>query len=119
MMGSVIYATVGSDEKAEFLATTFRIPRRHIFNSRNTSFQRDLMKETDGKGADIVLNSLSGELLHASWQCVAEHGKFIELGKIDIESNGMLNLNMFRCNRAFIAVDNEHVVRQNPSEIRR
>jgi acyl transferase domain-containing protein/NADPH:quinone reductase-like Zn-dependent oxidoreductase len=119
MMGSVIYATVGSDEKAEFLATTFRVPRRHIFNSRNTSFQRDLMKETDGKGADIVLNSLSGELLHASWQCVAEHGKFIELGKIDIESNGMLNLNMFRCNRAFIAVDNEHVVRQNPSEIRR
>lgn len=33
------------------------------------------MRETAGRGADIVLNSLSGELLHTSWKCVAIRGK--------------------------------------------
>ena len=54
---------------------TFGIPRHHIFHSRNASFLPDLMRETSNRGADIVLNSLSGELLHTSWKCVAIRGK--------------------------------------------
>lgn len=33
---------------------------------------------------DVELNPLSGELLHASWNCVAEFVKLIELGKRDL-----------------------------------
>jgi len=62
---------------------TFDIPRNHIFNSRNSSFLPDVMRETNGTGVDVVLNSLSGDLLHASWKCVAEFGKMVEIGKRD------------------------------------
>ncbi|KAL2862212.1 polyketide synthase dehydratase-domain-containing protein [Aspergillus lucknowensis] len=81
-----IYATVGKEEKAEFLTEPFQIPRERIFNSRDASFLPDLMDATNGRGVDVVLNSLSGNLLHASWECVAAHGKMIELGK-----RGLLN----------------------------
>lgn len=54
---------------------TFGFSRGEIFNSRDESFLPDLMRETQGRGVDVVLNSLSGELLHASWRCVAPRGK--------------------------------------------
>lgn len=100
-----IFCTVGSENKAQHLMDTYGIPRHHIFDSRSVSFYRDLMHQTDGRGADIVLNSLSGELLHTSWRCVAPSGKMIELGKRDILTNGKLRMSCFSQNRSFCGVD--------------
>ncbi|KAB8229925.1 type I polyketide synthase [Aspergillus alliaceus] len=105
IIGAEIYATVGSEAKALYLVENHCIPRHHIFNSRNTSFLPDLMRETKGQGVDVVLNSLAGELLHASWQCVAEFGKMVEIGKRDFEEHGSLDLKAFGGNRAFLGVD--------------
>lgn len=63
------------------------------------------MKETNGRGADIVLNFLAGELLCVSWQCVAKFGKMIELGKQDFLGHGMLSMDVFASNQAFFGVD--------------
>lgn len=63
------------------------------------------MRETNGRGADIVLNSLAGELLHASWECVANRGKMIELRKRDFMANGNLSMTPFGRNRAFFGID--------------
>lgn len=60
------------------------------------------MQATNGVGVDMVLNSLSGELLHASWQCVAPHGAMIEIGKRDMVGRGQLALDPFEDNRTFI-----------------
>lgn len=70
----------------------FGIPRDHIFHSRDSSFAADLMRATEGKGVDLVLNSLTGNLLHASWECVAKHGKMVELGKRDFITHGILDM---------------------------
>ena len=97
--------TVGNEEKVQYLMKTFNIPRCCIFNSRNSSFFTDLMRETHNRGVDVVLNSLSGELLHTSWQCVAEHGKMVEIGKRDFIGRGQLDMDLFEANRTFIGVD--------------
>ncbi|GFG19087.1 hypothetical protein IFM5058_09690 [Aspergillus udagawae] len=60
---------------------TFDIPRNRIFGSRSASFVDYLLRETGGKGVDVVLNSLSGEMLHATWKCVAKWGTMVEIGK--------------------------------------
>ena len=112
-----IYATVGNDEKVKHLMDKFQLPRNHIFNSRNSSFLPDLMRETNGRGVDLVLNSLSGELLHTSWKCVAEFGKLIELGKRDILDFGMLEMNMFEGNRSYCCVDIAHLVQHRPEQM--
>lgn len=64
-----IYATVGSDEKVQYLIDTFGLPRSHIFSSRDAGFLPGIMRETGDRGVDVVLNSLSGELLHTSVSC--------------------------------------------------
>ena len=105
MLGADIYVTVGNDEKVRFLMETFNIPRNRIFNSRNDSFVKGIMHETSGEGVDLVLNSLSGELLHASWTCVAAFGKMVEIGKRDLIGGGKLDMNTFLANRSYCCVD--------------
>jgi len=48
------------------------------------------MMETDGKGVDMVLNSLAKEKLLASVRCLATGGRFLEIGKFDLANNIML-----------------------------
>jgi len=48
------------------------------------------MLETNGKGVDLILNSLSEEKLQASVRCLAIGGRFLEIGKFDISKNSSL-----------------------------
>ncbi|CAP62086.1 uncharacterized protein PODANS_5_380 [Podospora anserina S mat+] len=105
MVGAEIYATVGSEEKVQYLVDTFDIPRQRIFHSRDSSFVAGVYRETKGQGVDVVLNSLSGDLLHASWKCVAEFGSMVEIGKRDFIGHGKLAMDMFQENRSFFGVD--------------
>lgn len=104
-LGAEIYATVGTEEKANFLMSEFGIPRDHIFNSRDGSFLADVMEATNGIGVDLVLNSLAGELLSTSWKCVAPYGAMVEIGKRDMVGRGQLALAPFEDNRTFLGGD--------------
>ena len=115
---SQIFATVSSEAKASYLVDNFGIPRDHIFQSRNDSFLPELLTATNGRGVDLVLNSLSGELLHASWKCVAEFGKLIELGKRDLVEFGNLNMEPFLANRSYCCVDITQILAKRPKKIK-
>ncbi|PIA96147.1 Nonribosomal peptide synthetase 14 [Cercospora beticola] len=104
-VGARILVTVGTKEKADHLAQAYGIPRHHIFSSRDISFVDGVSRATDGRGVDVVLNSLSGELLHASWKCVARGGCMLELGKRDLIGRGQLAMDAFEENRSFIGID--------------
>ncbi|KAF4958908.1 hypothetical protein FSARC_10906 [Fusarium sarcochroum] len=119
MLGADIYTTVGSDAKAEYLNKTFDVPRSHIFNSRNASFANNLLRETGGKGVDVALNSLSGELLHATWKCVAKWGTMVEIGKRDLLENARLDMNPFLQNRNYCCLDVDQMRAERPELINR
>lgn len=90
-----IYATVGNDDKKAFLVNQFGISEERIFSSRNCHFKRHIMRMTGGRGVDVVMNSLIGELMDATYQCVADMGRIIELGKVESIQNkpiGMFDL---------------------------
>ncbi|WYZ43619.1 hypothetical protein EsH8_VII_000055 [Colletotrichum jinshuiense] len=105
MVGAVIYCTVSKNTKAEFLVDSFGIPRHHIFNSRDATFLPAVLEATGGRGVDVVLNSLAGELLHASWKCVAMFGVFVEIGRRDFVGQGLLAMDTFEANRSFVGFD--------------
>ncbi|KAL6895004.1 polyketide synthase [Trichoderma evansii] len=100
-----IFVTVGSEEKREFLAKQYGIPRNRMFSSRDISFAEDVMRATGGRGVDVLLNSLAGPLLQASWDCVAKLGRFIELGKQDSQGNKSLGMRNFSNSTSYIAMD--------------
>ena len=95
------------------------MPRDRIFDSRETSFADALLRKTDGKGVDLVLNSLSGELLQATWRTVAEFGKFIEIGRRDVSGDTKMDDSVFLRNRSYLRVDMEHIRKRRPALIQR
>lgn len=105
MLGAKVIATVGAPEKREALKQRFNIPDEMIFSSRDDSFIKGVLAVTDGRGCDVVLNSLAGELLHATWQCIAPLGRFVEIGKRDIHENAKLDMDPFRRNVSYSSVD--------------
>jgi 8-amino-7-oxononanoate synthase/malonyl CoA-acyl carrier protein transacylase len=56
----------------------------HPMNSRTLDFADELMGLTEGKGVDIVLNSLNGEYIPKNLSVLAEGGRFVEIGKLGI-----------------------------------
>jgi NADPH:quinone reductase-like Zn-dependent oxidoreductase len=104
-LGANIYTTVGSRAKKEYLVNHMGIPHTHIFSSRDVSFAKGVREMTNGKGVDVVLNSLIGDLMHASWDCVADFGRFVEVGKRELVDAGKLAMRVFLRNVSFIAFD--------------
>ncbi|KAL4880320.1 hypothetical protein BJY04DRAFT_219314 [Aspergillus karnatakaensis] len=115
-IGATIYATVGNEAKVQYLKDTFKIPPSHIFHSRDSSFYDDLMRETGGRGVDIVLSSLSGELLRTSWMCVAPGGTMFDISRRDVLADAMLPMKHFLERRSFISMDLGEYMHEAPDQ---
>lgn len=103
--GCTVFTTVGTQEKKDYIKKQFpQIDHTHIGNSRDTSFEQMIMQFTNGKGVDVILNSLSEEKLQASVRCLARGGRFIEIGKFDLANNSSLNLEIFEKGASFHSV---------------
>jgi NADPH:quinone reductase-like Zn-dependent oxidoreductase/acyl transferase domain-containing protein len=94
-LGAVIYVTVGSDSKKQLLMEHYNIPDDHVLYSRNVSFADGIRRLTNGRGVDVVLNSLTGKLLETSWEIIAPWGRFIEIGLSDAFSRQKLPMLQF------------------------
>ncbi|THW09044.1 polyketide synthase [Aureobasidium pullulans] len=117
--GAEIFATVGSIDKKQHIMTEYGIAEDHIFYSRDTTFGPAIRQATGGQGVDIVLNSLGGDFLRESWDCLAPFGRFIEIGKADITKNSRLEMAQFEYNVSFASVDLTKVAAYRPKLMNR
>lgn len=113
-IGAEIYITVSSPEKRSLVADLYNVSEDHIFSSRDTTFEPGIKRMTNGAGVDVVLNCLAGEALQASWNCLANFGRFIEIGKRDLVQNNRLEMENFTKSVTFSAVDLALLVVQKP-----
>ncbi|KAL6715297.1 hypothetical protein ACLMJK_007562 [Lecanora helva] len=112
LIGAEIFASVGTLEKKALLMDRFAIPEDHIFFSRDGSFASEIMRMTGGRGADVIMNSLAGEALRLTWNCIAPYGRFIELGARDLTVNSRLEMANFLKNPMFAAFNLVYLIRQ-------
>jgi myxalamid-type polyketide synthase MxaB len=78
--GAEIFATA-SPAKWEALR---RQGVAHVMNSRTLDFADEIMRLTHGEGVDVVLNSLSGDVIDKSLDVVRHGGRYVEIGKLGI-----------------------------------
>ena len=97
-----IFATAGTPEKRDFLRY---LGINKVMDSRTLSFADEVLAYTDGKGVDLVLNSLAGEAIHKSLSVLGSYGRFLEIGKRDIYGNTKIGLRPFRKNLSYFAID--------------
>ncbi|KAL2059966.1 hypothetical protein VTL71DRAFT_10121, partial [Oculimacula yallundae] len=105
IIGAEIFVTVGSESKRQLMKELYGIPASRCFSSRDASFAEDIRQATGGRGVDVILNSLGGDLLQQSWDSIAPFGRFVDIGKTDIINNSSLPMAPFDQNVTFSAVD--------------
>jgi nucleoside-diphosphate-sugar epimerase/NADPH:quinone reductase-like Zn-dependent oxidoreductase/3-oxoacyl-(acyl-carrier-protein) synthase/malonyl CoA-acyl carrier protein transacylase/arylamine N-acetyltransferase len=86
---SQLFVTCGTPAKQSFVRSVFEIPAENIGDSRSRDFVRMVMKQTNGEGVDLVLNSLARDLVEASVSCLSFGGMLLELGKAELAPSVM------------------------------
>lgn len=114
-LGAEIYATAGSQSKREFLRS---LGVENVYDSRSLDFAEQILNDTDREGIDVVLNSLPGEAITKSLSILRAHGRFLEIGKIDIYQNRKIGLLPFQDNLSYHAIDLDRMLRHRPAYIR-
>jgi acyl transferase domain-containing protein/NADPH:quinone reductase-like Zn-dependent oxidoreductase/surfactin synthase thioesterase subunit/SAM-dependent methyltransferase len=110
-LGANVYATVSSADKRAYVER-LGVKPENIMSSRTLDFADEIMEKTGGRGVDVVLNSLSGEAIYKSIECLAAYGRFVEIGKTDIYRNSKLALQPFGNNLTYFGVDVDRLFKQ-------
>ena len=112
MIGANVVCSAGTEKKRRFLKETMTI--KHVTDSRSEQFYHDVMKWTDSKGVDVVLNSLHGDLMTKSIALLSHGGRFCEIGKRDILENSQITMRAFLENKSFLSCHVDILLSQKP-----
>ncbi|MFK4070363.1 SDR family NAD(P)-dependent oxidoreductase [Streptomyces sp. NPDC029674] len=84
-LGAEVFATASPAKHA--VLEEMGIDAAHRASSRDLAFEDAFRDVTDGRGMDVVLNSLAGEFVDASLRLLKEGGRFLEMGKTDVRAS--------------------------------
>ena len=77
--GAIVFATAGSDEK---VAACLELGAAHAINYHADDFVAAVKGETGGQGVDVVLDIIGGDYLPRNLECLAMHGRLVQIGLI-------------------------------------
>ena len=87
-----------------------------VFDSRHERFAGEIRSQIGS--VDVVLNSLAGAAMLASFRLLKPFGRFLELGKRDFLDNTQLALRPFLRNIAYSGVDLDELLAADPDVVR-
>ncbi len=111
--GAHILATASKNKQAALLQQGIEA----VFDSRSTDFADQVLAHTNNRGVDVVLNSLKGPWVEASFRSLSKGGRFIELGKIEIWSKDEAAVR--RPDATYLPFDLLEVASANPAYLNR
>lgn len=109
--GARVLGTAGSVEKRSLLPM---LGASHVADSRSLRFVQEFRAASDGRGVDVILNSLAGAAIPANLELLAPYGRYIELSKRDFHENSPIGLGTLMGNVSFSSVDVVHMIRHEP-----
>ncbi|WP_209424068.1 NAD(P)H-quinone oxidoreductase [Melaminivora jejuensis] len=72
--GATVIATAGSGDKC---AACLELGAHHAINYRTQDFAAEVLRLTEGRGADVVLDMVAGDYLAREIGCLAEDGRIV------------------------------------------
>jgi len=72
--GATVIVTVGSAEKA---AACRALGADHAIDYKSQDFAAEVLRLTDGQGADVILDMVAGDYLARELKCLAEDGRVV------------------------------------------
>lgn len=93
--GATVLATASKDDKLERLA---ELGLDHGINYSANDFADEVQRLTDGRGADVIVDSVGGATLQRSLACLAYRGRVITVGDAGRAGGQPLDISTMRPN---------------------
>jgi len=93
--GATVLATASSQEKLDRLV---ELGLDHGINYVESDFADEVRRLTDGRGADVIVDSVGGETLQNSLRCLAYRGRVITVGDAGRATPAPLDISSMRPN---------------------
>ncbi|QOT00446.1 SDR family NAD(P)-dependent oxidoreductase [Brevibacterium sp. JNUCC-42] len=113
--GAEIYATASSEHKLEYLR---QIDVPHVINYVESDFEQEIHRLTNGKGVDVVINTLAGDAIQKGLGCLARGGRYIEIAMTALKSARTIDLSILNNNQAFYSIDLRKLGIEQPDVLR-
>ena len=97
-----IIATVGSEEKINYLKG---IGVENCINYLVSDFKEEVLKLTNGRGGDIIINTLSGEAISRNMDILAPGGRYMEIAMTALKSLKSFDISRLNDNQTFFSID--------------
>lgn len=110
-IGAEVFATAGSEDKRARLRA---MGLEQVHDSRSLAFADEIRAATGGRGVDVVLSALAGEVARASLELLSPFGRFAEIGKRDQQAGAAMSASLLSRNVAYHAVDMAAVFADHP-----
>ncbi|MFF8956545.1 alpha/beta fold hydrolase [Streptomyces sp. NPDC014894] len=85
-LGAEVYATASEPKWPAVRGAG--VPAARVASSRTAEFADRFLRESEGRGVDVVLNCLTGPFVDASLRLLPRGGRFVEMGKTDVRDAG-------------------------------
>ncbi|MCR8998087.1 zinc-binding dehydrogenase, partial [Brevibacillus laterosporus] len=113
--GAEIYATAGSEHKLEYVR---QIGVSHAINYIDSDFEQEIYRLTDGKGVDVVINTLAGDAIQKGLGCLARGCRYIEIAMTALKSARTIDLSILNNNQSFYSIDLRKLGLEQPNVLR-
>lgn len=114
-VGATIHATARDASARAYLR---ELGIEHVYDARTLEFSDAIVADTHGAGIDVVLDSLGGEALVRSLECLAPCGRVVELARTDRAATS-LALDRVASNLTFAVLDIARLRVERPVMFRR
>jgi NADPH2:quinone reductase len=111
-MGSSVYATAGSDEKARFCES---LGAQAAFNYRTQDFVTEVRAATGNRGVDVILDMVGADYLERNLNALADEGRLVVIAT-QRGSKTQINLAQIMQRRLFVTGS---LLRPRPVEFKR
>jgi NADPH2:quinone reductase len=110
-----IFATVGSEEKR---AVARAAGADVVIDYRNEDFARRVLDATDGRGVDLILDSVAGEVFQAGLTALAPFGRLVAFGIASGTPGTVRSNELHPTNRAVIGYSSGSYRKLRPEALR-
>ncbi|MCP5008129.1 MAG: zinc-binding dehydrogenase, partial [Planctomycetes bacterium] len=112
--GATIYATAGSNQKLDYLQS-LEVP--FCINYQEKDFEREIHRLTQGRGVDVVINTLSGDAIQKGLNCLAPGGRYIEIAMTALKSAKSIDLSILNNNQSVYTADLRKLGFEDPQRL--
>ena len=93
LLGATVFATVGNDEKAQFVQS---LGADVVINYERDDFEAIVMGRTNGQGVELVMECVGGDVFTKSLRCLTSGGRLVIYGQASGKEGTISSRELYR-----------------------